>query len=138
MDHQELQFMMQVFTDEEMEEYSRLTDLLEQEKQRRFEMSSKEKIEDPEYFYGAEHPEFLNHSGVSHLFLKINTELHHMDESCENLLDIDQIADVKYHVIVKPGIDPINLTKDFLDHLDKSIDTSYVNIEKEKNKQETT
>ena len=61
-----------------------------------------------------------------------------MDESCENLLDIDQIADVKYHVVVKPGIDPINLTKDFLDHLDKSIDTSYVNIEKEKNKQETT
>ena len=130
--------LLKCLTEEELEQFGRINDKLKAERDKRLNENPKEAIEDPEYFYAESHPEFINHSGIGHLFINVQTEIHHMDESCENLLDIDQIADVKYHVVVKPGIDPVNLTKDFLNHLDKSIDTSYVNIEKAKNKQETT
>lgn len=130
--------LLNCLNDEELKQFAIINEKIREERDKRLNQNPKEAIEEPEYFYAETHPEFINHSGIGHLFVSVKTELHHMDESCENLLDIDQIADIKYHVVVKPGIDPINLTKDFLDHLDKSIDTSYVNIEKEKNKQETT
>jgi hypothetical protein len=124
------------FTDEELEQYTRLTAKLEASTERRLPESDKTQIENPSYFYGNDHPEYTYPEGVTHLFLTVKTELHQMDEECSELLDINQIAHVSYHVVVKPEIDPVNLTKDFLDHLDKSIDTSYVNIEKAKEQQE--
>ena len=47
------------------------------------------------------------------------------------LTGLEQINSLDYHVVVKPGMDPVNLAKDFTETLDKSLHASYVNIEKE-------
>lgn len=132
---QDIKTWIDCFTEEELEDYIRLTGKLEASVENRLPQGDKMQIENPNYFYGNDHPEYTYPEGVRHLFVTVKTELHHMDEQCSELLDIDQIAHVEYHVVVKPEIDPVNLTKDFLDHLDKSIDTSYVNIEKAKEKE---
>ena len=60
-----------------------------------------------------------------------------MNDECTELTGIEQINSLDYHVVVKPGIDPVNLAKDFAETLDKSLHASYVNIDKEREKKKT-
>ena len=111
---------------EELQEYQRLKNKIERAVTGQ--EPSTDPISDPSYYYDEKHPEYV-YRDVTHLFINVSTELHHTNEEMTELTNIQQINSIQYHVVVKPGMDPINLSKDFLDTLDKSLDTSYVNIE---------
>lgn len=138
MEEQQVEEQMKEFLDlvspEELREFQRLQKKIQQAASGRTEKDKP--IDDAGYYYGESHPEYVNED-VTHLFITVKTELHHMNDECTELTGIEQINSLDYHVVVKPGMDPVNLAKDFTETLDKSLDASYVNIEKEIEKQKT-
>ena len=126
---------LDLISPEELAEYHRLQKKIEQAVAGR-EVDEKP-IDNAGYYYGEHHPEYINED-ITHLFITVKTELHHMNDECTELTGIEQINSLDYHVVVKPGMDPVNLAKDFTDTLDKSLHASYVNIEKEIEKKKKT
>ena len=126
---EELKTFLDLISPEEIEEYHRLKKKMEAAASGRA-GQNEIPIDEAAYYYGDTHPEFVT-EGITHLFINVKSELHHMNDECTELTNIQQINSVDYHVVVKPGIDPVNLSKDFIETLDKSLDASYVNIEKE-------
>lgn len=125
---EELKKFFDLVSQEELTEYHRIKDKIE--KAINGDRIQDSPLENAGYYYGDSHPEYMQDEDITHLFINVSTELHHMNEECTELTNIEQINSIRYHVVVKPGIDPVNLAKDFTEVLDKSLDTSYVNIEK--------
>lgn len=132
---EELKSFLELVSPEEIEEYHRLKKKIEAAAAGQTN-ENEVPIDEAAYYYGDDHPEYIT-EGITHLFINVKTELHHMNDECTELTNIQQINSLDYHVVVMPGIDPVNLSKDFVDTLDKSLDASYVNIEKELEKKKS-
>jgi len=131
---EEAKEFLDLISPEELLEYQRLSKKIEQAASGR--TTDDKPIDDAGYYYSDHHPEYINEN-TTHLFITVKTELHHMNDECTELTGVEQINSLDYHVVVKPGMDPVNLAKDFTETLDKSLDASYVNIEKHIEKQKT-
>ena len=132
---EEAKAFLDLISPEELAEYHRLSKKIEDAASGR--TTPDTPIDEAGYYYGDHHPEYINED-ITHLFITVKTELHHMNDECTELTGIEQINSLDYHVVVKPGMDPVNLAKDFTDTLDKSLHASYVNIEKEIEKKKKT